>query len=86
MPKVESLRIPGLELLFHSDDHLPPHLHVRRPWEWEVRVNLLSLKHEVVWSGKKNAPSTRQMNEVLMQVEEKLVDLLIEWENKVCRH
>ena len=67
MPRVDALRIPGLELLFHSEDHHPPHLHVRRPWEWEVRINLLSLTYEVIWSGKKNAPSIRQMNEVIVQ-------------------
>lgn len=85
MPKVESLIIPGLELLFHSGDHLPPHLHVRKPWEWEVRVNLQSLDYEVIWSGKKNAPSIRQMNEVIGLVGENLSGLLIEWENKVCK-
>jgi len=28
-------------MFFHSDDHGPPHVHVRRPGEWEIRVNLL---------------------------------------------
>lgn len=85
MPKVESLTIPGLELLFHSDDHLPPHLHVRKPWEWEAKVYLLSLTYEVVWSGRNNAPSVRQMNTIIELVGQNLPGLLMEWEKKVCR-
>ncbi|MBA2663238.1 MAG: DUF4160 domain-containing protein [Bradymonadaceae bacterium] len=38
MGKVDSFAIPGLELLFYSSDHPPPHFHVRKPGEWEIRV------------------------------------------------
>jgi len=38
MGKVEAFRLDGLELLFYSNDHRPPHIHVLKRGAWEIRV------------------------------------------------
>ena len=38
MPKVACLEIPGLTCWFWSNDHNPPHFHVKREGEWELKV------------------------------------------------
>jgi hypothetical protein len=53
MAKLECLAIPGIELWFVSQDHLPPHFHAKRKGQWEVRVFFLegstSKMFQVVW-------------------------------------
>lgn len=38
MGKVDAFSLPGCKCFFWSDDHGPPHFHVQKPGEWEVRV------------------------------------------------
>ena len=42
MPKVDAFSLPGLEVLFYSGDHLPPHIHVRKTGKWEIRLYFIS--------------------------------------------
>ncbi|NCR39243.1 MAG: DUF4160 domain-containing protein [Microcystis aeruginosa W13-11] len=48
MGKVESFNLDGLDLFFNSHDHLPPHFHVRKPGQWEIRVFFLLCNQENV--------------------------------------
>ena len=41
MPLVRAFDLPGLKAWFWSCDHEPPHFHVLRSGEWEVRVYFL---------------------------------------------
>src|SRR5688572_13183179 len=38
--KVEAFQVAGLELFFPSDDHPPPHFHVRKPGAWEIKLKI----------------------------------------------
>ncbi len=38
MGGIDAFNISGLEIYFRSNDHPPPHFHVRRSGEWEIRV------------------------------------------------
>lgn len=42
MGRVQAFSIPGLDCWFPSLDHDPPHFHVRRPGEWEIRVRIMT--------------------------------------------
>lgn len=41
-PKVECIHNSRYRYFFYSNDHEPPHVHVRRDGEWEIRVKFLS--------------------------------------------
>ena len=87
MPKVGAFSIPGLELVFHSDDHVPPHFHATRPGEWSVRVFILEtasageLEMEIVFARK--MPRGRLLKQLRDAVVEHKVELIEEWEEKV---
>ncbi len=85
MPKVGAFSIPGLELVFHSDDHLPPHFHATRPGEWSLKVFILEtaaeLEVEVVFAKKR--PRGRLLKELRDAVVEHREELLEEWEEKI---
>ena len=38
MPKVRSFSIHGVECIFHTNDHDPPHFHAIKGDDWEFRV------------------------------------------------
>lgn len=87
MGRVEAFALPGLELWFNSSDHLPPHVHVKRRGEWEIRVRFLectgsSLAFELKWGSKGPAAATRET--IRKAVVEHRAELLGEWEQKVC--
>ncbi len=87
--KVDSLRIGGLDLWFNSSDHLPPHIHVRKPGEWEVRVYFTlctrsRLEIRAVWPSDAKGPRGWQRLELLQGIEKNKSRLLEEWERKVC--
>ena len=88
MGQVEAFTLQGLKLWFNSSDHLPPHVHVKRRGDWEIRVfflecteNYLACEHK--W-GRKN-PSAADRSAILAAVLEHRVALLEEWERKVCK-
>lgn len=62
---------------FWSHDHEPPHFHVKRQGEWEVKVHFLldpSEMVELVWSEK--APSKKVLKELAACAEEHRAELL----------
>jgi hypothetical protein len=82
MPKVASFEIPGLECWFCSNDHDPPHFHVKRAGEWELKVNFLEDKDlfELEWG---DAPSGKVLRDLKKLVVAHRAALLAEWETKV---
>ncbi len=85
MPKVDCFAIPGLECWFWSNDHDPPHFHVKREGEWELKVNFLageSDMFELQWGV---SPKAKILREIARAAEANRVVLLAEWEAKVNR-
>ncbi|MEX2598353.1 MAG: DUF4160 domain-containing protein [Dehalococcoidia bacterium] len=88
MGKVDCLSIHGLDLWFNSSDHLPPHIHVRKRGEWEIRVFFMActtdrLDWSLKWRLKGSGPSSRERAELLGQVLKRRAELYAEWERKV---
>jgi hypothetical protein len=86
--QVEAFTLEGLKLWFNSSDHLPPHFHVKRRGDWEIRVFFLecaenNLDCEHKWGRK--SPSAADRAAILKAVLDHRVTLLEEWERKVCK-
>ena len=89
MGKVQSFKLEGFDLFLNSHDHRPPHFHVRKPGEWEIRVNFLLCSREKGLDFKPKYPpnlqiSSKDENRILKLVLENRSKLLMEWERKVC--
>jgi len=87
--KVECFKIEGLDLLFHSNDHLPSHFHAEKSGEWDIRVYILlcSKENGLVFTPRyplKPEISSREKKQILKLVLENRSKLLEEWEKKVC--
>jgi hypothetical protein len=85
MPKVVAFEIPGLSCWFWSDDHDPPHFHVKKKGKWEMRVKFLLTDHdmfELVWGDK---PSGKELRHLRTVVTANLTQLLAEWEENVIQ-
>jgi hypothetical protein len=83
MAKVDCFEIPGLVCWFWSDDHDPPHFHVKRVGKWEIKVNFMASEadmFELLWGKPARAKVLRSIAE---RVGENRVQLLAEWEAKV---
>ncbi len=83
MPKVACFGIPGLLCWFWSNDHDPPHFHIKREGEWELKVKFAegeSQMFELEWGDAPRAKVLRQIEKI---VKEKRVQLLAEWEANV---
>jgi hypothetical protein len=85
--RVESVKIGGLDLWFNSHDHLPPHVHVRKGGHWEIRIYFLlatadALEYQLKWGRSLRAGEIRIIRDAIMGHK---VELLAEWETKVCR-
>ena len=86
MGKVDCIAIEGLRVWFNSNDHLPPHFHVTKTGDWEIRIYFLRctqghLDFDIKW-GK--GASRKLLEQLLALVLEKRAALLGEWELKVC--
>lgn len=90
MGKVDSFKIPGCECIFRSEDHNPPHFHVKHKQDgWEIRVFIatttekkLEYEFKVPSSRKKPIPSDLQ-KDIRKEVVSKRVELMKEWDSKV---
>ena len=88
MPRVECMALAGLELWFNSEDHGPPHFHVRKPDRWEIRVFFRSctrreLSFSVKYSFRAKGPTGKEPAAILRTVMDNLAELTLEWEQKV---
>ena len=83
MAKVDCLDLPGLMCWFWSNDHDPPHFHVKRVGEWELKVNFLtgnSDMFELQWG---TAPKGNVLRHIAAAVRANRSALLAEWQAKV---
>ncbi len=83
MPQVSSFVLPGLFAWFWSNDHNPPHFHLKRSGEWELKVHFLegrSAMFEPVW-GK--PPKAKVLKAIAEAVERHRLALLRQWEEDV---
>lgn len=86
MPKLKAFRLAGLELWFYSQDHLPPHFHVERGGEWQVRVYFMRVPEkmvDVVYSFRARRPSKADLKTLKQKAHQHRMRLLAEWEEKV---
>jgi len=81
MATVRAFQLSGLKIWFWSNDHEPPHFHVMRPGEWEVKVHFLLQPSQMIefeWCEKK--PSNKVLKEITSLAEEHRVALFQQWE------
>ena len=83
MGKVEAFSIPGCRCFFFSGDHGPPHFHVEKPGEWEVRVYFHEepIVIEFKWRAR-HFPASME-REIVDLVAEHREELWTEWSEKV---
>ena len=82
--KVDAFAVEGLELWFWFDDHIPPHFHVKKAGDWEIKVHVLEttahdLSFEVKW-GK--GPSGKLQSGLAKEVAKHRDALYTEWLQK----
>jgi hypothetical protein len=85
--KVSCFQIPGLDLWFNSNDHLPHHFHATRVGDWEIRVYFLEVTEETFpYEVKWGSVPSRRVRDALRQLTLAHRDeLLLEREEKVCQ-
>jgi hypothetical protein len=84
MPQVECIVFDGLEARLYSSDHEPPHFHLKRRGEWELRVYFLENERamfETVWA--KKVPAVSVLRGIAKEVSARRHALLLEWTQKV---
>jgi hypothetical protein len=89
MARLTCFEIAGMHLWFYSNDHEPPHFHVKRKGEWEYRVNFLRTAggmFEVIWSRKKAQMSKSDRQLLEQMIEQHRFEILREWEEKMNMH
>ena len=74
---------------FRSHDHEPPHIHVLRRGEWEIRVDIREttadrLSWSLKWPPHFSGPPANLKSELAYQVSHHRTALLQEWDQKVC--
>ena len=83
MAKVDCFDLPGLKCWFWSNDHDPPHFHVKREGEWELKVNFLAGggdMFELQWG---TSPKAKVLRQIAGAVNANRAALLAEWQAKV---
>jgi hypothetical protein len=74
--KISAFIIPGLDCLLFSNDHYPPHFHIKKAGRWEIRVYFLScteqeLNYKFKFPKKPNrdeGPTGRERRDILKAV------------------
>jgi hypothetical protein len=90
MPSVKCFTIEGLQCIVHTRDHHPPHFHVIRTGEWEIKVGILTttereLDYEIVWPNKLKKIQASYSNRLIKVVTENRTRLLDEWQTAITR-
>jgi hypothetical protein len=88
--KVRAFELPGFDLWFNSEDHLPPHFHVEKAGDWEIKVHFMRHPDEMletVWpknpKRKGNQPRPGELRAITGKAEEHRAELLEEWQRGV---
>ena len=85
MGKVSCFSLEGIDCWFWSQDHRPPHFHAKKEGQWEVRVNFLKIKDEMIEriKGLRGHISSTDANALTDMAKQYRAELLKEWEKKV---
>ena len=81
MATVRAFQIAGLRIWIWSNDHEPPHFHVKRSGEWEVKVSFMLDPDdmiEVKWS-EKDIPA-KTLKTLCSRAERHRESLLAQWQ------
>ncbi len=88
--RIEEFNLPGLQAFFRSNDHLPPHFHVKKTGTWEIRVYILtSSRKKLDYSFKfpKNQSvnlTSKEIKEIINFIISNRERLLLGWQTQVC--
>ncbi len=77
---VTAFQIPGLKIWFWSNDHEPPHFHVKRRGEWEVKVTFMLAPSEMIEVLGSVKPSQRQLKALTELAVAYRLELLEQWQ------
>jgi hypothetical protein len=83
MPKVDCFDIPGLVCWFWSNDHNPPHFHVQREGDWELKVQFLAGEGDMFELQWGTSPKAKVLRQIAGAVQANRAALLAEWQAKV---
>ena len=84
MPRVDCIQLNGVELLFYSCDHRPPHFHAIRRGEFNYRVFFLESRLTMLVAKHERRPMAGASRRALFRlVEGNRAALLEEFERKV---
>jgi hypothetical protein len=86
MGKVDVISIHGVEFIFWSNDHDPPHFHAKKAGEWEYKVHFMEAKEqmlEMLWENKSMKGNLRR--DLVELVASNRLALFAEWEAKVSQ-
>ncbi|WP_417738717.1 DUF4160 domain-containing protein [Rosistilla oblonga] len=75
-----AFQIPGLKIWFWSNDHEPPHFHVKRRGEWEVKVTFMLAPAEMIEVLGSVKPSQRQLKALTELAVAHRLELLEQWQ------
>lgn len=90
MGTVESCSVQGFEMRFYSNDHYPPHLHLRKNGDWEIVIDLLfttkyELRFEVKWPKSFPGPDAKMKKIFRKMICDNRASLISEFERKVAK-
>jgi hypothetical protein len=86
MVKVKSFDLSGIECIFWSNDHNPPHFHAIRRGEWQCKVFFLENRNKMLEMVEERKRMTKsQRKDLLDTVEKHRGDLLEEWEEECLK-
>jgi hypothetical protein len=76
---VTAFPLSGLKIWFWSNDHEPPHFHVKKVGEWEIKVSFLEDSSRMIEEvfGK---PSAKVLREIKELAEQHRPELLQQWQ------
>ena len=77
MATVTAFQIPGLQIWFWSNDHEPPHFHVKRRGEWEVKVFFMLAHDEMIERLGSGRPPAKELKYL---AETHRLELLEQWQ------
>lgn len=83
MGKVDAFEIEGCVCTFYSNDHPPPHFHVKAAGEWEIKVFFLVEPVEYAVEFEIKRIPGRTLRAILELAAEHRQDLFREWGEKV---
>lgn len=94
MVRVVAFSLSGKELFFNTSDHSPPHFHVLKPGEWEIRVDIdqSSKVNGLVYTFKFRNRRKKMLCCLLAKEEKEILEhviadrlkLLKQWQEQVC--